>query len=71
MPTNQYERWTSRFWDNAARLLGFALVVWEATKPSQSRDLLVVGVILLIAPDARLRIIRRIIGAEAERGDDT
>lgn len=58
----RYETWHPRVWDNASRALGFTLIVWQAARPVQSRDLLTVGLLLLLAPGVRRQVLRRLVG---------
>ncbi len=69
--SERYETWHPRFWDNLSRALGFTLIVWEAVKADQSHEILGVGLVLLLAPAARRKVIDKLldgIATQAERG---
>lgn len=57
-----YDRWAPRIKDFVVSLFGLILIAYEATRLQPNRDTLIVGLVLLIAPQARARVIDRFLG---------
>ncbi len=64
---NGYDRWEARARDAAASLAGLGLILYEATRLQPSRDLIIAGVFLLVAPKARRRIVEKLLGDKDDK----
>ena len=63
-PQDNYDRWAPRVKDFLVSIAGLSLIAFEATRLEPSRDVLIIGFLLLVAPRARTRLIDRILGEE-------